>query len=69
MTNEEKLASKPHCYIFHRAIGWYPVTIPEATLDDNIKANPGTLVVTDAASRATIWTAEDGYLQEPSCKQ
>jgi len=60
MTEQQKLASKERVFLFFRFGGFYPVTLPEATLDDNIKGNPGTLKVELAGK--TIWTQVDGYL-------
>ncbi len=60
MTNQEKLASKQKAFLFFRVGGFYPVTLPEATLHDNITGNSGTLKVESGGK--TIWTQADGYL-------
>lgn len=55
MTNEEKLASPKHQYLFVRAEGFYPVELPEATVADNAERNPGTLKVIHALSGIVVW--------------
>lgn len=61
LTNEEKLNSPQRLYLFYRDDAFYPLQIPEATLEDNIKANPGTIRVDDFHS-GCVWTAADGWL-------
>jgi hypothetical protein len=58
MTNIEKLASKKRNYIFFREGGFYSLIIPEATVEDNAKCNPGTLRVEDAVTGETVWKAK-----------
>ena len=55
MTNAEKLASPKRLVIFFREGGFYPLEIPEATIDDNAKCNPGTLRVEDAVTGEILW--------------
>jgi hypothetical protein len=40
-----KLKSPKKSFVFFRAEGFYIVEIPEATLEDNVKSNPGTVRV------------------------
>lgn len=55
MTNTEKLASPKRTFIFIRADGFYPLELPEATVEDNAKCNPGTLRVQDALTGEIVW--------------
>ena len=55
MTNTEKLASPIRLFVFHRADGFYPLELPEATVSDNAIANPGTLRVEDAQTGEVVW--------------
>lgn len=55
MTNAEKLASPKRLVIFFREGGFYPLEIPEATIEDNVKCNPGTLRVEDAVTGEILW--------------
>ena len=57
MTNIEKLASKKRNFIFFREGGFYSLVIPEATVEDNAKYNPGTLRVEDAVTGSIVWEA------------
>lgn len=55
MTNDEKLASPKRLVIFVRENGFYPLEIPEATIEDNAKCNHGTLRVEDALTGEILW--------------
>jgi len=55
MTNSEKLASPKRLVIFFREGGFYPLEIPEATVEDCAKCNPGTLRVEDAVTGEILW--------------
>ncbi len=64
-------------FLFSRAEGFYPITVPRNTLADNIKLNPGTLKVEEykySGKHKVVWTLADGWLdaelsatQEQSC--
>jgi len=58
MNNAEKLASPKRTFIFVRADGFYPLELPEATVEDNAKCNPGTLKVYDADTNDLVWSAQ-----------
>lgn len=55
MTNEEKLKSPKRVFLFCRENGFYPLDIPEATVEDNALLNPGTLKVIHAATGKVVW--------------
>lgn len=55
MSDEEKLASPKRLYIFIRKDGFYPITLPEATVADNAAANPGTVKVILAETGDVVW--------------
>ena len=55
MTNEEKLASPKRTFLFFRENGFYPIELPEATVEDCAECNPGTLKVMDALTGEIIW--------------
>ncbi len=56
MTNEEKLASPKRTYIFVRKDGWYPLELPQETVEDNATCNPGTIRVEDVDGHI-VWIA------------
>lgn len=55
MSDDEKLASPKRLYIFIRKDGFYPITLPEATVADNAAANPGTMKVILAETGDVVW--------------
>lgn len=60
MTNDEKLDSPKRLVIFVREGGFYPLEIPEATIEDNAKCNPSTLRVEDALTGEILWHSTRG---------
>lgn len=55
-TYEEKLASPKRLFLFVREEGFYPLELPELTVADNAKCNPGTLRVEDAMTGEVVWS-------------
>lgn len=54
-TIEEKLDSPKRSYLFVRAEGFYPVTLPEDCVADNAERNPGTQKVIDSLTGLVVW--------------
>ena len=65
MTNDEKLASPKRLVIFVRENGFYPLELPEATIEDNAKCNPGTLRVEDALTGEILWQNDEMRDHQP----
>ena len=59
MNNAEKLASPKRMFIFFRDDGFYHLEIPDATVADNARANPGTDRVEDAITREIVWDSRN----------
>lgn len=53
--NCEKLASPKRTFLFFRDNGFYTLDLPEATVSENAKCNPGTICVRDAMTMEIVW--------------
>jgi hypothetical protein len=53
-----KLMSSIKPFTFFRVDGFYILEIPEDTLEDNIRCNPGTIRVENAITGEIVWNAK-----------
>lgn len=52
---DHRLTGEPRVVIFHRAEGWYPLTLPgNDDLAAHAECNPGTVLITDGEGRV-LW--------------
>lgn len=51
-----RLTGKPRLVLFHRAEGFYPLSLPgNDDLSAHAESNPGTLKITDALTGEILW--------------
>lgn len=56
---KQMLGGEGSPYVFHRAEGWYPLTLKsDEEAIANAQCNPGTLSVENVLTRAIVWREE-----------